>query len=166
MMVSACLTLNRATKPFFVNGCGVKMHAKKYKRHLQKELLPAVQRLYKHKNWIFVQDNAPSHRSNLVQGFLQETFNSRFIKTHEWPPSLPDCNPLDYYFWNKVKEKVYENRLNKPFENERELNKQIERVWKDIAFSLPEIRRAIKQFAGRLKAVKEREGQCIKMIYG
>ena len=81
-------------------------------------------------------------------------------------PVLTYCNPLDYYFWNKVKEKVYENRLNKPFENKRELNKQIERVWKDIAFSLPEIQRAIKQFAGRLKAVKERKDQCIKMIYG
>ena len=83
------------TKPFFVNGCGVKMNAKSYKRHLQKELLPAFQRLYKHKNWIFVQDNALSHRSNLVQDFLQETRNSSFIKTHEWPPSSPDCNPLD-----------------------------------------------------------------------
>ena len=30
------------------------------------------------------------------------------------------------YFWNKVKEKVYENRLNKLFENERELKKWIE----------------------------------------
>ena len=129
-------------------------------------ILPAVQRLCKHKNCIFVQDNAPSHRSNLVQDFLQETLNSRFIKTHEWPPSSPDCNPLNYYFWNKVKEKVYENRLNKLFENERELKKQIEHVYKNIAFSLPEIQRAIKQFAGRLKVVKEREGQCIKMIYG
>ena len=62
--------------------------------------------------------------------------------------------------------KNYENRLNKLFENERELKKRIKSVWKDIAFSLPEIRTAIKQFAGRLKAVKEREGQCIKMIYG
>ena len=50
-------------------------------------ILPAVQRLCKHKNCIFVQDNAPSHRSNLVQDFLQETLNSGFIKTHEWPPS-------------------------------------------------------------------------------
>ena len=166
VMVSAFLTWNGATKPFFVNGCGVKMNAKTCKRHLQKELLPAVQRLYKHKNCIFVQDNAPSHRSNLVQDFLQETLNSRFIKTHEWLPSSAEYNPLDYYFWNKVKEKVYENRLNKPFENKRELKKWIESVWKDINISLPEIRRAIKQFAGRLKAVKEREGQCIKMIYG
>ena len=142
------------------------MNAKTYKRHSQKEFLPAIQRLHKHKNWIFVQDSAPSHHSNLAQDFLQETLNSRFIKTHEWPPSSPDCNPLNYYFWNKVKEKVYENRLNKLFENERELKKQIEHVYKNIAFSLPEIQRAIKQFAGRLKVVKEREGQCIKMIYG
>ena len=39
-------------------------------KHLQKEFLPAVQRLYKHKNLIFLQDNAPQHRSNLVQDFL------------------------------------------------------------------------------------------------
>ena len=64
-----------------------------------------------------------------------------------------------------MKEKVYENRVNKPFENERELKKQIESVWKNITFNLPEIRKAIKQFAGRLKAVKEREGQRMKMIY-
>ena len=82
VIVSACLTWNGVTKPFFVNGCGVKMNAKTYKQHLQKELLPAVQRLYKH-NWIFVQDNTPSHRSNHVQDFLQEALNSRFIKTHE-----------------------------------------------------------------------------------
>ena len=96
VMVSACLLWNGATKPFFVNGCGVKMNAKTYKLHLQKELLSDAQHLYKHKNWIFVQDNVPSHRSNIVQDSLQETLNSRFIKTHEWPPSSPDCNPLDY----------------------------------------------------------------------
>ena len=55
---------------------------------------------------------------------------------------------------NKVKEKVYKNRLNKPLENERELKKRIESVSKYIAFSLPEIQRAMKQFVGRLKAVK------------
>ena len=115
------------------------MNAKAYEQQIQKELSPAVQRLYKRTNWIFVQDNSPSHRSNLVQDILQEALNSRFIKTHEWPQWSPDCNPLDYYFWNKVKEKVYENRLNKPFENDKELKKRILSVWKDIAFSLPEI---------------------------
>ena len=76
------------------------MNAQAYKRHLQKELLPAVQCLYIHKNWIFVQDNAPSHHSNHVQDFLQEALNLRFVKTPEWPSSSPDRSPLDYYFWN------------------------------------------------------------------
>ena len=32
---------------------------------------------------------------------------SRFASNTEWPPSSPDCNLLDYYFWNQVEEKVY-----------------------------------------------------------
>ena len=52
------------------------MNAKTYKRHVQKEILPAVQRLYKHKNWVFVQGNAAPHRSNLVQDFF--TINTQF----------------------------------------------------------------------------------------
>ena len=56
---------------FSFNGCGVKMNAKTYKRHLQKELLPAVQRLYKHKNWIFTQDNALSRRSYLNSNIIE-----------------------------------------------------------------------------------------------
>ena len=118
------------------------------------------------KNWVFVQDNALSHRSNLVQDFLQEILNSYFIKTHEWPPSSPDCSSQDYFFWNKGKEKVNENRLNKLVENKRDVKKWIKSIWKDIAFSLPEIWGAIKQFAGRLKSFKEREGPCLKIIYG
>ena len=102
VMASACLIWNGTTKSFF-NGCVVKVNAQAYKLHLQKEILPVVQRFYVHKNWIFVQGNAPSHRSNLVQDFLQEALSLSFIKTLGWPPSSPDCSPLDYYFWNKVK---------------------------------------------------------------
>ena len=61
------------------------------------------------------------------------------------PPSLPDCSPLDYYFWNKTKEKIRENKLNKPYENERKLKKRIESVWKNVAFNLPEIRKRRKR---------------------
>ena len=74
------------------------MNAKTYQRHLEKELLPAVQRLYKQKNWNFVQENAPSRHLNFVQDILQETLNSPFIKTYEWLLSSRDCNLLDYIF--------------------------------------------------------------------
>ena len=88
---------------------------------------------------MFAQDSAPSHPSNLVQDYLQE-----------WLSSSPDCSPLNYYFWNKVKGKVYGNRLNQSFENEWELKKWIISVWNDIVFNLPEILQAIKQFVGGL----------------
>ena len=61
----------------------------------------------KRDNWIFVQDSAPSHRSNLIQNFLEQTLKCRFIKCVEWPPSSPDVNPLDYFFWDLVQTKVY-----------------------------------------------------------
>ena len=73
--------------------------------HLQKQLLPSIRQLFTHDQWIFFQDSAPSHRSNLVQNFLQETLNKRFIKSSEWPPSSPDCNLMDYFFGDNVEKK-------------------------------------------------------------
>ena len=87
---------------------------------------------------------------NLVQDFLQKTLNSLFIQTNEWPPLSPDCNPLDY-FWNKVKEKY--------------MKIDLKSVWKDIVFSLPDSK-SNQTVSWKIKSGKEREGQCIKMIYG
>ena len=44
-MVSACVTWKGATKPFFVNENGLKVNAKTYKKHLEKQLFPEVDRL-------------------------------------------------------------------------------------------------------------------------
>ena len=61
----------------------------------------------KHNDWIFVQGSSPSHRSNLVQYFLEKTLKRHFVKCVEWLPSSPDANPLDYFFWDIVETKVY-----------------------------------------------------------
>ena len=47
IMVSACVTWKGATKPFFVNENGLKVNAKTYKKHLEKQLFPEVDRLMK-----------------------------------------------------------------------------------------------------------------------
>ena len=127
-MVSACVTWNGATKPFFVNEKGLKVNAKFYKKHLEKQLLPEVDNIMKNKRWIFIQHSAPSHRANIVQDFLKEKLHKRFVKHTERPQSSPDCNPLDYHFWNKIKEKVYGDRFNRSFENEKDLKKKIKKV--------------------------------------
>ena len=103
VMVSAALTWYGVTKPIFVGQKGLKVNPQNYKRHLQKELFPAIKKVYPRKDWIFIQDSATSHTSNLVQNFLNETIPRRFINKDQWPPRSPDGNPLDYYFWNSVK---------------------------------------------------------------
>ena len=129
-------------------------------------MVPAIKKLVKRDDWIFVQDSAPSHRSNLVQVFLEKTLKRRFIKYVEWPSSDLDVNPLHYFFWDLVKTKLYQGRADEPFSSEEELKTKIKAVWKDCATDLKPLRKAIKQFVPRLRAVEEKQGYCIKMIFG
>ena len=121
------------TQPFFVNNRGMKVNAKNYLNHLKKELFPTIEEVYKRNDWIFVQDGAPSHRSNLVQEFLEETMQRRYAKRTEWLPRSPDSNPLDYYFWSQLKKIVYEGRMNRPFTNEDEIKRRIRKMWNECA---------------------------------
>ena len=165
IMVSAGLSWYGVTKPFFVNAKGLKVNGKRYHNHLKKELFPAIDALVQRDDWIFAQDGAPSHRSNLVQGFLKDTLKRRYIAADEWPPSSPDTNPLDYYFWDSVKRSVYEDRAGRPFKNEQELRRKIKRVWPECAAKKAEIRKAIKQFVPRLRAIDRKNGYSIKMLF-
>ena len=76
---------------------------------MEKELLPEVNYTVNNNTWIFIQDSALPHCANIVQDCLQEKLGKKFIKHTEWPQSSPDCTPLDYHFWNKIKEKVHED---------------------------------------------------------
>ena len=122
--------------------------------------------MMKRKDWIFIQDSAPCHRANLVQDFLSEKLNKKFAKYSEWPPTFPDCNPLGYYFWEKIQRKVYENRFNRAFENENALKKRIRRVWLEVSRDIEEIRKVLIEFVPRLKSVNEKDEECIKMLFG
>ena len=95
LMVSACVSWYGATKPFFVNEKGLKVNGVRYHKHLQKDLIPAIEKVVKRDDWMFVQDGAPSHRSKLVQNFMKTELKRRFVTSAEWPPASPDCNPLD-----------------------------------------------------------------------
>ena len=125
-----------------------------------------MKEIYPNSNFIFIQDSGPSHRAKIVQNFLREELKSRFVTNIELPPSSPHCNPLDYYFWNKVKEKVYSGHHAKPFESEKELQDTICSVWDQCTENVELLRKAIKQFLPRLKAVVTKEGRSIKTVFG
>ena len=146
----------RRLETFFENENGIKVNKKNYCKHLKKQLFPAIKKLVKRDDWIFVQDSAPSHRSNLVQDFLEKTLKRRFIKYVEWPSSDLDVNPLHYFFWDLVKTKLYQGRADEPFSSEEELKTKIKAVWKDCATDLKPLRKAIKYFVPRLRGVEEK----------
>jgi len=53
---------------------------------------------------IFQQDDAPAHTAKLSQDW-NATNCSEFFGKDEWPPNLPDLNPLDYHVWGAMLER-------------------------------------------------------------
>ena len=56
--------------------------------------------------------------------------------------------------------------MNKPFKNEKELIERIKKVWSKRTSNVKEIRKAMKEFTGRLEVVKELNGSSIKLHFG
>ena len=75
--------------------------------------------------------------------YLNKKLMPRFVKSSEWPPLSPDCNILDFLFWNKFQENVYEGCHLKPFYNVNELQEKILQVWNEGADDPKAIRKGI-----------------------
>ena len=165
LMVSACISCNGVTRPFFIDPAKGKVNAKYYTNHLRRQILPACRRLYPEGNYVFMQDGASSHTPNLRQGFLKKELGyGKYITKTQWPPNSPDCNPIDYYFWSKVEEYVYRGRSD-PFPNVEELKSAITLACRDVQ-DLHEIPAAILQFLPRVREVVKQNGGPMQHIFG
>ena len=166
VMVSAAITWKGVSQPFFIGGNGIKVNEASYLKHLRNDLIPAVKAMYPKKDFTFVQDSAPLHRANQVQNLQNQKLKSRFVKDTDWPPKFPDCNTLDYYFWDCIQEKVFDGRHCYPFVTVDELKRRIRDVWNDRTTDLPQIHNAMKKFLPHLEAVRAKEGGSVKTIFG
>lgn len=137
----------------------VKVDSEEYQRVLRK-VFPSIRRLYPEGNWIFLQDSAPSHRSNSTQEFLAEQ-TPTFIPCDAWPPNSPDLNPLDYHVWGELRRRVYAGR-DDAFGSLEELGEAAKRAWREIP--MEHIRKAIDRFQGRLELVAANDGGPIQHI--
>ena len=81
------------------------------------------------------------------------------------PSSSSDVNLLEFFSWDSVKTRLYEGRSGKPFTSEAELKTKMNSVWNICANDLVPIRKAIKQFVPRMKAVEEKQGKCNQNAY-
>ena len=127
-------------------------------------LIRAMKKLYSNKKFTFIQDRAPSHRGKIIQNFLRVEFKSRVANTG-WLPSSLNGNLLGYYFWNKVKEKLYIVRDAEHFESEKKLKDRIFSVHDQCATNVEPLCKARKQFWPRLKDVVTKEQRPVKAVF-
>ena len=121
-----------------------------------KNVLPVAQRdgmKLIGKDFVYQQDGATSHTSQETISAIKN-MDIELIGPDVWPPNSPDLNPLDYFFWNEV-----ENRLKKKsYKNKQELMKKIEEV---NEIPLKSIQDAIDIFRSRVYAVEKNQGGLI-----
>ena len=83
----------------------------------------------------------------------------------DWPPKLSDRNPLDYYFQDRVQEKVHNGCYCYPFAMIDELKRTICDIWGEYATDLPQICKAMKQFLPCQEVVDTKDGGSIKTVF-
>ena len=55
--------------------------------------------------YIFIQDNAPTHRARIVSSWLEEWAIDNSVTLVPWPPYSPDLNPIENV-WKLLKEAI------------------------------------------------------------
>jgi len=128
-----------------------KITAEKYKLLLEKNLLPFLKRL--NRPIIFMQDNAPIHKSGLVMKFLADNG----IEALLWPPQSPDLNPIEN-LWAFLKRKR-DSEFPMPG-SKKTLIDQISEIWNDID---PDFcKKYTRSLKNRLEQVILNKGEAIK----
>lgn len=151
VMVWGAVSENGALPLVFVEK-GVKINSTYYEHEiLEKKLKNGASTLYPDKNWTFQQDSAPAHASKRVQQWLGVNCPS-FINKDDWPPSSPDLNPLDFFVWGYLSEKVNEKKCRTLDSFKRTIVKEWDKMDQNM------LRAACRSFPARLRKVIKAKG--------
>ena len=104
--------------------------------------------------YIWQKDGAPAYNSKRTQDWCRENLPF-FWEKEIWPPSSPDCNPLDYFVWGVAERDV--NRS--PHNTKQSLITSINEVFANM--SRENVIKACSRFRSRLEEVVEAEGDFI-----
>ena len=102
-------------------------------------------------NYCWQQDSAPGHKAKTTQKWCQDHL-ADFWPSHFWPPSSPDCAPLDYGIWGYVESKA----CAVPHWSVEALKTSVEREW--AAMSEDHVRKICHAFRPRLEAMVSAKG--------
>ncbi|QQP35032.1 Transposable element tcb2 transposase [Caligus rogercresseyi] len=106
---------------------------------------------YPEGNYVWTQNGAPSHTSELCQKFCTANV-AHFWSKEMWPSSSPDLNSLDFAVWGELERKT--NRT--PHPNVDALKATIRTEWDNMSEEF--LINSCKAFQRRVEAVFEAEG--------
>ena len=118
--------------------------------------------------WVFMQDGAPIHVSNVAMGFLDKIFGlenvmSRHNKNykgklpkHAWPPRSPDLSPLDFSIWHTLKQKAILKAPLGYYQTREEAADLLLKAWDEIPIS--DINKAVLGMKNRLQRCLDNGG--------
>lgn len=138
---------------FFLKG--QKITKEVYLSVLMSTLHPWITTVAAGRQYIFQQDGAPAHTSNLVQNWISANFDM-FWSKEMWPPNSPDLNPLDYFVWGVIERVANHSR----HANEPSLKEAIEKAFADL--DTQQLKRACSRFRQRIEAVIAAKGSYIE----
>ena len=126
LMLWAGIINDRLIGPFRVPD-GVKLTADSYIEFLKKNFLPFFKKLSsdEKKEFLFMQDNAPSHSAKKTKKFLVD----EGVSFMDWPPNSPDLNPIEN-FWSFLKAELYKN--GQKFRSKNDLWAQITHICETV----------------------------------
>lgn len=126
VMMWGAMCGNRLIGPVFFNlqpGRGGGVTALRY---IAQVLRPVVVPLFaRRRRYVFQQDNAPAHRAQVTQAFLQQNN----VQMMDWPALSPDLNPIEQ-LWAFLKRRINE-QPNRPH-NAVALRREIQRQWNQV----------------------------------
>lgn len=106
-------------------------------------------------NVLFQQDGATPHTAKIVLEWLAEKFGEHFISLRsniEWPPHSPDLNPLDFFLWGYLKDRVYSPPPQDTSALKMSIPREIRRITVDSC------KNVIRNFRDRMRLVTEKQG--------
>ena len=127
---------------------GLKINTDEYIKVLEEVVKPWMDSVAGGRHYVFQQDGAPAHTSLRTQEWCRKNLPEVWEK-EIWPPSSPDCNPLDYFVWS-----VCEVHVNKaPNKNSGSLMAKMKEVMGSLDWDM--VAKACRRFRSRLEAVVE-----------
>ena len=101
-MVFGVISSEGHVMPPHIFKAGLKVNTEVYLKVMETKVLPWIKKVAGDRPWVWQQDSAPCHVSQRSLEWLNENCYDFVPKTH-WPPSSPDLNPMDYFFWGYLK---------------------------------------------------------------